>query len=153
MPAAIPLTLRIDAWSVLRDEAWAVRHEVFVLEQNVPLELEQDEMDEVSLHAVVQDGRGQPIGTGRLLPDGHIGRMAVLQGARGSGVGSAILTALMERARQRGDRTVLLNAQIHAQGFYARHGFVAEGAKFMEAGIPHVSMRHVFPTPWKNWAT
>jgi predicted GNAT family N-acyltransferase len=149
MPAPSPLNLRIDAWSVLRDEAWAVRHEVFVLEQNVPLELEQDEMDEVSLHAVVQDGRGQPIGTGRLLPDGHIGRMAVLQAARGSGVGSAILAALMERARERGDHAVLLNAQIQAQGFYARHGFVAEGAPFMEAGIPHMSMRHEFLKPWK----
>jgi predicted GNAT family N-acyltransferase len=147
MPAASPLNLRIDGWSVLREDAWAVRHEVFVLEQNVPLELEQDEMDAVSLHAVAVDARGQPIGTGRLLPDGHIGRMAVLQAARGVGVGSAILTALMERARERGDRAVLLSAQIHAQGFYARHGFVAEGAPFMEAGIAHVSMRHVFPTP------
>lgn len=147
MPAAIPLTVCIDGWGVLRDQAWIVRHEVFVREQNVPLELEQDEMDEVSLHAVVRDGRGQPIGTGRLLADGHIGRIAVLQAARGSGVGSAILTALMERARERGDSAVLLNAQIHAQGFYARHGFVAEGAPFMEAGIPHVSMRHVFPKP------
>jgi predicted GNAT family N-acyltransferase len=145
MPAAIPLTtLRIDVWSVLQEDAWAVRHKVFVLEQNVPLELEQDEMDGVSLHAVLYDGRGRPIGTGRLLPDGHIGRMAVLQAARGAGVGSAILTALMECARQRGDRAVMLNAQTHAQGFYARHGFTAEGALFMEAGIPHVSMRHLF---------
>jgi predicted GNAT family N-acyltransferase len=143
MPATSPLNLRIDSWNVLREDAWMVRHEVFVLEQNVPLELEQDDMDEVSLHAVVYDSRGQPIGTGRLLPDGHIGRMAVLQIARGSGVGSAILRALVERARERGDLAVLLNAQRHAQGFYARHGFVAEGMPFMEAGIPHVSMRHV----------
>ena len=80
------------------------------------------------------------MGTGRLLPDGHIGRMAVLRDWRGRGVGGAILVALVERAAARGMRRLVLNAQTHAVSFYARYGFTALGDEFMEADIPHVAM-------------
>jgi predicted GNAT family N-acyltransferase len=118
-----------------------VRETVFVAEQGVPLELEWDAQDATALHLLARDAEGRPIGTGRLLPDGHIGRMAILKAWRGRGVGSALLNALMDLARQQGLQRVRLNAQCSALGFYRRHGFVADGAAFDDAGIPHRHMQ------------
>jgi len=137
-------TIRLGDWATLGPHATAIRFEVFVDEQKVPAEIELDDMDAVCLHAVAYDGAGNAIGTGRLLPDGHIGRMAVRQPGRGTGVGGAILTLLMEKARERGDAAVVLNAQTVAAPFYARHGFVQQGEVFEEAGIAHVEMRLQF---------
>jgi predicted GNAT family N-acyltransferase len=136
--------LVLQNWDHAKPGAQAVRLDVFVVEQHVPLEMEWDEMDAVCLHALVLDEEGAAVATGRLLPDGHIGRMAVRKALRGGGIGSMVLRALMDEARRRGDRSVLLSAQIHAAPFYARHGFVREGEEFIEAGIPHVCMRHNF---------
>ncbi len=118
----------------------ALRREVFIVEQHVPESLEWDEADVQSTHVLALSMQGHPIGTGRLLTDGHIGRMAVLQPWRRHGVGSAILQVLIARARDAGREAVHLNAQIHALGFYARHGFIAHGVEFMDAGIPHRQM-------------
>ena len=137
-------TIRLGDWATLGPHATAIRFEVFVDEQKVPAEIELDDMDAVCLHAVAYDDAGNAIGTGRLLPDGHIGRMAVRQPGRGTGVGGAILTLLMEKARERGDAAVVLNAQTVAAPFYARHGFVQQGEVFEEAGIAHVEMRLQF---------
>jgi len=135
------IRVTLGGWTAQRAEAQAVRLEVFVQEQKVPLEMEWDEMDSRCIHAVAYDGEGRAVGTGRLLPDGHIGRMAVRKPARGSGIGALMLEALVEAARQRGDREVMLNAQTQAEPFYLRHGFLREGEVFMEAGIPHIHMR------------
>ena len=137
-------TIRLGDWATLGPDATAIRFEVFVDEQKVPAEIELDDMDAVCLHAVAYDDAGNAIGTGRLLPDGHIGRMAVRQPGRGTGVGGAILTLLLEKARERGDAAVVLNAQTVAAPFYARHGFVQQGEQFEEAGIAHVEMRLQF---------
>jgi predicted GNAT family N-acyltransferase len=134
------ISIRIVAWSEARTEAMRVREAVFVVEQGVPPEIELDEWDPRCDHALAFERRGQVVGTGRLLPDGHIGRMAVLADWRGRGVGGAILAALVERAASRGMKRLVLNAQTHAVPFYARHGFVVFGAEFMEADIPHVGM-------------
>jgi hypothetical protein len=134
------VSVRILAWPDAEAEAMRIRDAVFVAEQGVPREIERDEWDRRSDHALAFDRAGRIIGTGRLLPDGHIGRMAVLPEWRGQGIGGRILAALMARARERGMRRVVLNAQTHAAPFYARHGFVAFGEEFMEAGIPHVAM-------------
>jgi predicted GNAT family N-acyltransferase len=136
--------ITLGSWATQRVIAEAVRYEVFVLEQAVPIELELDEMDAASRHAIAWSGEGQAIGTGRLLPDGHIGRVAVKRDSRGRGIGGAILQELMKEARSRGDMEVILNAQVHAEAFYARFGFVREGELFMDAGIPHILMRHRF---------
>ncbi len=133
--------LTLGDWDTQQSGARAVRYEVFVLEQNVPLDLEWDDMDAACLHAVVYDDAGQAVATGRLLPDGHIGRMAVRKSLRGQGIGGLVLEALMREAKRRGDRCVLLNAQTHAAPFYQRYGFRREGDEFMEAGIPHIGMR------------
>ena len=139
---AVRVTL--GSWAELQKEAQAIRYDVFVIEQNIPVELEWDEMDAQCLHAVAYDAQGVAVGTGRLLPDGHIGRMAVRSAARGLGVGAAILQSLMQQARNRGDKAVKLNAQTSAEPFYARNGYSREGDVFEEAGIPHISMSHEF---------
>lgn len=128
-------------WDSLREDAQKVRIEVFVIEQNVPVELECDEGDEVSTHAVAYDEQGQPVATGRLLPDGHVGRMAVSQSLRGKGIGKQVLIALLDHARQDGHKELVLHAQTHAIPFYERQGFIAEGEEFMEADMPHRLMR------------
>ena len=129
------------SWDELRAHAQPIRFDVFVDEQKVPADIELDDMDPHCVHAVAYDEAGQPLATGRLLPDGHIGRMAVRKAGRGRGVGGAVLQVLIAAARARGDAEVILNAQSHAEGFYQRYGFAREGEPFMEAGIPHITMR------------
>ena len=139
--AALPVQVRLGAWRELRGRAGAVRVEVFVREQGIDARLEWDGMDDACLHALACDASGAALGTGRLLPDGHIGRMAVLRSARGHGVGSAILEALVQAARERGFGAVVLAAQRSAEPFYRRHGFAVCGEPYLEAGIEHIDMR------------
>ena len=143
-------SLVTGGWDALKPAARAVRHAVFVIEQQIPIALEWDEWDDPSLHAVVFDAQQQPIGTGRLLPSafdkasphtGHIGRMAVLASLRRGGIGGALLQALMQVAPAQGFRDVVLHAQSYVAPFYARHGYVIEGEEFIEAGILHRTMR------------
>ncbi|HWD17005.1 MAG TPA: GNAT family N-acetyltransferase [Casimicrobiaceae bacterium] len=133
-------SVRTGSWNAHEDALRFVRHAVFIVEQRVPAALEWDDADAASLHALAVDEKGGPIGCARLLPDGHIGRVAVLAPWRRRGVGSALLRCLIDEARSRGHPGVLLNAQVDAMPFYARHGFVARGAAFDEAGIPHQAM-------------
>ena len=132
--------LRLAHWPRDKDALKQVREAVFVREQRVPVELEWDGLDDQCLHMLAEDPQGNPIGTGRLLPDGHIGRMAVLKEWRGRGVGAALLRALMEEGEKRGFRELALAAQVQAMSFYEKAGFVAEGEVFDEAGIPHRNM-------------
>lgn len=118
----------------------AIRLKVFVEEQNVPLELEWDGEDERCEHALALSPEGKPVGTGRLLPDGRIGRLAVFKEWRGQGAGGALIEYFLALARKRGFATVRLHAQTRARAFYARHGFEARGDEFMDAGIPHIEM-------------
>lgn len=133
-------SIRLCDWDRARAEASRIREDVFVREQGVPAELEMDAEDAHCDHAIAYAADGLAVATGRLLPDGHIGRMAVLKAWRGKGVGALVLHALVERARERGHAHARLNAQVHAAGFYQRYGFEFSGAEFMEAGIPHVAM-------------
>lgn len=117
-----------------------IRFEVFVREQDVPESLEWDGLDPQCRH-VLACVEGKPVATGRLLPDGHIGRMAVLSKWRKRGIGRAVLLELLSIARARGDDVAILHAQTHAIDFYRRAGFAVSSSEFMEAGIPHVEMR------------
>lgn len=123
----------------------AVREPVFVIEQAVPIELEWDDLDPLSEHALALDEGGRPIGAARLTPERMIGRMAVLGGWRGRGVGAALLEHLLRRAAELGHPAVALHAQVHAIGFYARYGFRPEGPEFDDAGIAHRLMRRLLP--------
>lgn len=131
--------IRLADWECDGPALRAIREQVFVVEQSVPRELEWDEFDSVSRHVLAEAG-GRSIGTGRLLPDGHIGRMAVLPEWRGQGVGSALLRTLLDMARDAGHEHAVLNAQVRAMSFYRRYGFEPEGGEYLEAGIPHIAM-------------
>jgi len=135
------MRIELGDWHCMRRWAEPLRFAVFVEEQRVPAEIELDSFDALSLHAVAFDADGEPVGTGRLLPDGHIGRMAVAKPARGSGIGSALLRSLMDEARRRGHTHAVLSSQTHATGFYRKHGYSAHGSVYDDAGIPHVAMR------------
>lgn len=134
------LRIEVLPWDKARALAVPIRFNVFVEEQGVPREMELDEADAHSIHAVAFE-EGEPVGTGRLLPDGHIGRMAVLKAWRGRGIGGQILHRLMDQARARGEREVVLSAQVDACAFYRAHGFMEEGPQYLEAGIRHRDMR------------
>ena len=136
--------VRVGDWAALGRDASALRTAVFVEEQRIPAEMEWDAADAECVHAVAYNRLGLPLATGRLLQHvpgvAKIGRMAVSQAVRSSGVGREVLDALMKAARARGDHEVLLHAQTSAAPFYARAGFTPRGAEFEEAGIPHVEM-------------
>lgn len=139
--AAPDVRVEITDWARAEAQVMPVRMAVFVVEQGVPEDIERDAFDAVSRHAIARDEAGAVVATGRLLPDGHIGRMAVAAPLRGKGVGGAVLEALVAEAARAGLAEVALNAQVHALAFYRRHGFVEYGDVFMEAGIPHRAMR------------
>jgi predicted GNAT family N-acyltransferase len=136
--------------------AYAIRDEVFVVEQGVPVELERDERDADAEHFLVLVD-GEAVAAGRLVVEdagyegidrglgsvGHLGRLAVRAPFRGSGLGVALVDALVERARERGLRALYLGAQTHAVGFYRRLGFAVTGEVFDDAGIPHRHMVRV----------
>jgi predicted GNAT family N-acyltransferase len=129
------------SWEQAQPSAGPLRFAIFVGEQNVPSGIELDDMDAQCIHAVAFDVDDKPIGTGRLLPDGHIGRMAVVKEWRRRGIGAEILEALMAEARKRGHKDVIVSAQLQAAEFYREHGFVAEGKVYPEADILHQQMR------------
>jgi len=132
--------VQLMSWQEAQPVAAPIRFAIFVDEQNVPAGIELDDMDEKSLHAVAFDEAGKAIGTGRLLPEGKIGRMAVVKEWRRRGVGADLLEALLEEARRRGLAEVTLSAQLQAAEFYRAHGFLAEGKVYEEAGILHQAM-------------
>jgi predicted GNAT family N-acyltransferase len=140
LESAQGFAIRVVSWAQEEAKLRSVRLAVFVVEQNIPEELEWDAHDAASDHALAEDRAGVPIGCGRLLPDGHIGRVAVLSDWRGQGVGAAILKRLIALAQERGHARVLLHSQVQAMPFYERLGFAPVGEPFVEAGIPHQTM-------------
>lgn len=116
-----------------------VRDTVFIQEQNIDPDIEFDGLDESAVHAIVYSA-GQPVGTGRILNDGHIGRIAILKAFRGQGLGSKIVLSLIDEATREKYPRVYLGSQKHAIDFYTKLGFEPFGDEFMEAGIPHLSM-------------
>jgi predicted GNAT family N-acyltransferase len=142
IPASEPqrFTVKPVYWTATQMVLRAIRTKVFVEEQGVPPDLEWDGLDEHAYHVVAYTPDGTPIGTGRLLQDGHIGRLAVLMEWRRRGVGRAILDMLLVIANKMGYDVVKLHAQTRVLEFYVGRGFLKEGKEFMEAGIPHIAM-------------
>ncbi len=134
-------TVQLARWPQDMNAIREVRTEVFIDEQHVAPEEEWDGIDDQCLHVLVLDASGKPVATGRLLPDGKIGRMAVRKPWRGKGVGGEILELLVDEARSRGHEYVKLAAQTHAIPFYEKFGFRRYGDEFMDAGIPHYWMK------------
>lgn len=119
----------------------SIREAVFIREQGVPAELEWDALDEGCRHALALSHRGDAIGCGRMLADGHIGRIAVLPQWRKQKVGTAIMEALLDYARTHDYKQVDVDAQTYAVPFYRKFDFVEQGETFMDAGLPHIRMR------------
>jgi predicted GNAT family N-acyltransferase len=129
-------------------EVAALRTRVFVAEQGVPPEIEQDAADATAVHVLSRDQAGRVVATGRLLVHGRtaaIGRMAADAGVRGRGHGAAVLAELHRQAVLRGVAEIELHAQVTARGFYERAGYAALGDEYEEAGIAHVTMRRRLP--------
>ncbi|MET9360951.1 GNAT family N-acetyltransferase [Streptomyces sp. NPDC006632] len=145
-------TVRVAEGPADREACFAVRRAVFVVEQQVPEDVEYDAYDATALH-VLAVGADGPLGTGRLLYGpralartgsaqvGSLGRLAVTGAARGLGVGAALVRAIEAAAAERGLSAVDLHAQTHALGFYERLGYEAYGPEFPDAGIEHRAMR------------
>ena len=126
-----------------REAAIEVRRLVFCVEQGVPLKDELDGRDAEALHLVAVDDGDGVIGTCRLLFRGRtcqLSRMAIVEEARGRGIGHALLDLADAEARRAGTSRIALHAQMHAQSLYARHGYTPRGPRFEEAGIEHVAM-------------
>ncbi|BAU74332.1 GNAT family N-acetyltransferase [Metapseudomonas furukawaii] len=131
--------VRVADWQKDNADLRRIREAVFIAEQNVAPELEWDTEDADAVHFLAFE-RDYAIGTARLLPDGHIGRVSVLKDWRGLKVGDRLLQAAITEAERQGLRRQMLSAQVHATAFYERHGFKVVSDEFLEAGIPHVDM-------------
>jgi predicted GNAT family N-acyltransferase len=128
-----------------KEAALRVRHEVFCVEQHVPVEEEYDHFDEEAVHFMILDRAGEAVGTARLLeyhPSGtcKVGRFAIQRPCRRRGLGRALMRVIEEEAGRLGYGRIVLDAQIQVQGFYAGMGYAAEGEVFLDAGIEHVRM-------------
>lgn len=135
-----PVRIREASWPADRDGLDHVRCEVFIKEQKIPRSLEFDGLDATALHWLALSGDGEPVGTIRLLPSGQIGRLAVLDAFRGSGVGSRLVRHAVAAAEAHGWAEVWLNAQYSRREFYGNLGFFVISDVFEEAGIPHQRM-------------
>jgi predicted GNAT family N-acyltransferase len=134
--------IRIADWKTDHAALRRIREAVFIAEQAVPPELEWDADDATAVHFLALEGE-YPMGTARLLPDGHIGRVAVLKDWRGLKVGDKLIRAVISEAEHRGLKQQMLSAQVQASSFYERFGFAVVSGEFLDAGIPHVDMvRH-----------
>ncbi|MEM9281369.1 MAG: GNAT family N-acetyltransferase [Verrucomicrobiota bacterium] len=137
-----PFHAEIASWTKDREELLLIRHQVFVEEQKVPAEIEEDEQDPGALHLLARDSHGRAIGTARVLPSGQIGRVAIVSAWRRRGVGTAVMKLAMKEARAMGNSCLEIHAQVASIEFYEALGWSALGPVFMEAGIPHRLMRH-----------
>lgn len=138
------LRVRSGDWGAMGADARALRHEVFVEEQGIDAELEDDVRDPEAWHAVAYNRAGWGMGTARVLRPEHdtlqLGRVAVRKAMRGSGVGRLLIDRLTAIGAEQGCARILMHAQTHAAGFFGRLGFEREGEVFLEAGLPHVTM-------------
>jgi predicted GNAT family N-acyltransferase len=138
------LQVQLGSWEKLGFDARHIRTQVFIIEQGIPEAMEWDNADPGCIHAVAYNQQGLALATGRLIEHvpgvAKIGRMAVSQSARGTGVGRAVLQELMGYARKKGYREAMLHAQVSALPFYSRAGFVARGSVFDDVGIAHIEM-------------
>ena len=133
------VNIRDVSWNIEQDALFSIRHRVFVEEQGIDPDIVWDDSDTTATHFLATEGE-QPLASGRLLPDGKIGRLAVMPERRGQGLGRLLLEHILGFARDKGYRRLYLHAQTHATEFYEAAGFSRSGEEFEEAGIPHIAM-------------
>jgi predicted GNAT family N-acyltransferase len=137
------ITARIVDYDEYSHQIRNIRIDVFCREQGVPHSLEFDGLDSAAIHSIVFDGDTE-VGTGRMLPDGHIGRVAVKKQHRGKGIGKMIMQILMDEALNMKLPEVWLSSQYHAKGFYEKLDFIEIGDIYQEADIDHIKMKKNF---------
>jgi predicted GNAT family N-acyltransferase len=135
-----PFTVSLVCWHDGEPLLKSIREAVFIREQGIPAELEWDGLDESCRHALALSHQGDATGCGRMLANGHIGRIAVLPQWRNKKVGTAIMEALLDYARTHNYKQVDVDAQTYALKFYRGFEFVEQGDEFMDAGLPHIKM-------------
>jgi predicted GNAT family N-acyltransferase len=149
MDRAMEITVRFASNEKDLDAGYALRRAVFEVEQGVPRPLDRDPLDFNADHVVAYDGEGNCVGTGRIVRldsrTCQVGRQVTAASVRGMGVGAQVLEYLERMASLRGLAEIIVHAQLPAEPFYARHGFVKEGGVFQEQGVPHVLMRKRLP--------
>jgi hypothetical protein len=123
-----------------------IRNSVFSGDQGIDPGLDFDGNDPEAIH-VIAIFNDNAVGTGRMLDDGHIGRVAVLAQYRGRGIGSGIVKCLMDEAKRGGYPRVYLGSQKHACEFYTKLGFAPYGDVYIEVDIEHISMEKFFGKP------
>ena len=133
-------TVSLVSWHDGEPLLKSIREAVFIREQGVPAKLEWDGLDESCRHALALSHNGDAIGCGRMLANGHIGRIAVLPPWRKRKVGTAIMEALLDYARAHDYKQVDVDAQTYALPFYRGFDFVEQGKVFQDAGLPHIKM-------------
>ncbi len=141
----MPYTVRFASTAEERELAYALRREVFEVEQNVPRPLDRDAQDHNANHVVALDADGRCVGTGRLVRldarTSQIGRMAVAASHRRRGVGDKVIEMLERLAVLRGIGDIVCHVQIPAIHFFEHRGYVREGEELLLEGVPHVLMR------------
>ena len=135
-----PFTVSLIGWHDGEPLLKPIREAVFIHEQGVPAALEWDGLDESCRHALALSLQGDAIGCGRMLPDGHIGHIAVLPQWRKQKVGTAIVEALLDYARTHDYPQISVDVPPHYVPFYRNIGFVEQGKAPMDAGLPHIKM-------------
>ena len=134
------IAIKVVKYADFKDQIMNIRKVVFIEEQNVPEELEIDGVDPESIHVLAYDG-DEAVATGRMLLDGHIGRIAVIKEYRSPGIGVLIVNKLLDIAKNLNLDEVYLSSQYHARDFYQKLGFIAEGEIYLDAGIEHITMK------------
>jgi predicted GNAT family N-acyltransferase len=138
--ATMSVTIQRTSWSEQESALRGIREAVFIREQHVPESLEWDEQDAQATHFLAIGPNNTPVGCIRLLPNGQVSRLAVLESFRNQDIGSALLAAAEAEARSRGMKEIFLHAQTQATHFYENAGFTVSGGIFLEADIPHRQM-------------
>ncbi|MCU7940099.1 MAG: GNAT family N-acetyltransferase [gamma proteobacterium symbiont of Bathyaustriella thionipta] len=142
---------QVTDWSSHYASLKSIREQVFILEQNVPVELEWDGQDDNACHIIAEvivQGKKLAIGTAQItlnntndhISTAHIGRMAVLAVWRGQGIGSGILRTAVEQCHKLKIKKIVLNAQVDVIPFYQKAGFEISSDEFLDADIPHKQM-------------
>ncbi|OAM52115.1 hypothetical protein A7981_01095 [Methylovorus sp. MM2] len=126
-------------WDAAGAALKTIRSQVFIEEQQVPIALEWDGLDDSAIHILALDNE-TPIGCARILQGGIIGRMAVLNAYRNMGIGHSILAAAIAICRREQWFEIKLSAQMHALAFYQKAGFSICSSEYIDAGIPHKDM-------------
>lgn len=146
-PKSYSLMITLQSVNFLEHQAavQSVRLTVFTDEQGVDSALDLDGQDENAFQVLAMDN-DKAVGTGRMLADGHIGRIAILPAYRKSGLGTRIMESLISQAKAGGIKRVFLGAQVSAVPFYETLGFSPDGEDYMEANIKHTPMSLLLET-------